>query len=366
MPRDNITHVTDDQNELYGKNYYLSRLPEKYGYVDFETRARTDLPERCLHWLRSLLRYKLPPAKVLELGSAHGGFVAILRWAGFNACGLELSPWIVDFARKTFEVPMFLGPLEDHELDPNSFDAIALMDVLEHIVDPVDLIQRCLAVLKSDGILIIQTPDFPENKSYDMLKKENNPFLEQLKDEEHLFLFSRNAITKFFRQLGIEFVAFEQPIFAHYDMFFVASSAFPTIQSQETAEKTLMATPSGRIVQAMLDLDDEIKGLQKKYSALNMDFQICEADRAARLQLINEQGSRLGELEAERNNLRSQLGELEVERNNLRSQGEALSRSIQIMEAERERMIRSFSFRITAPLRWVRRKVFGLIQWVRS
>ncbi|NEO94351.1 MAG: class I SAM-dependent methyltransferase, partial [Moorea sp. SIO3G5] len=84
--------VQDDNHDFYGKEYWLSHQTEHYGFPDIRQRARQDLPERCLHWLRTLMAYKLPPAKVLELGCAHGGFVAMMGWAGFEAMGLELSP----------------------------------------------------------------------------------------------------------------------------------------------------------------------------------------------------------------------------------------------------------------------------------
>src|SRR5580698_2641696 len=75
MPDRSISRVVDDDRDFYGSKYFFApahRLP------NIEQRAERDLSERCLHWLRTLLRYKSPPAKVLELGSAHGGFVCIL------------------------------------------------------------------------------------------------------------------------------------------------------------------------------------------------------------------------------------------------------------------------------------------------
>src|SRR5437762_14161305 len=77
--------VTDDERDFYGKGYWFTHQESDLHFPDIATRARADLSERCVHWLRTLLKYKLPPAQVLELGSAHGGFVAMLRWAGFQA-----------------------------------------------------------------------------------------------------------------------------------------------------------------------------------------------------------------------------------------------------------------------------------------
>ena len=64
------------------------------------------------HWLRTLMQFVLPPARVLEVGCGHGGFVAMMRQAGYDAMGLELSPSIVKFARDTFDIPV----IRDHSL----------------------------------------------------------------------------------------------------------------------------------------------------------------------------------------------------------------------------------------------------------
>jgi 2-polyprenyl-3-methyl-5-hydroxy-6-metoxy-1,4-benzoquinol methylase len=166
MPNLDIAQVNDDDHDFYGRGYWFAHQEEQLGFSNITTRARADLPERCLHWLRTLLKYKLQPAKILELGSAHGGFVALMRWAGFDACGLELSPSIVEFARRTFDIPILLGQIEDQQIEPASLDAIVLMDVLEHLPNPVRTLRRCLELLKPEGLLIIQTPEFPIATTY--------------------------------------------------------------------------------------------------------------------------------------------------------------------------------------------------------
>jgi len=83
MPDAAALRVVDDENDFYGRRYYGELLTDVYQYPSLEDRARADLLERCMFWLDALLRIKLPPARVLELGCAHGGFVAMMRWAGF-------------------------------------------------------------------------------------------------------------------------------------------------------------------------------------------------------------------------------------------------------------------------------------------
>ena len=155
-----ISEVCDESADLYGREYWYSHQ-RGLGYPNIEIRAREDLSERCLHWLRALLKYKTPPGRVLELGCAHGGFVALLNWAGFDACGLDLSPSIVEFARTTFGVSVFLGKLELQGFSPETFDIIAIMDVLEHFPDPSATVGKCLQLLKPDGVLLDSDPPIP-------------------------------------------------------------------------------------------------------------------------------------------------------------------------------------------------------------
>ena len=167
LPAGDLAEITKEDSDLYGRNYYLRHLVEDYGLPDLETRLRMDLPERCLHWLNTLLKYKKPGAKVLELGCGHGGSVALYQAAGYDATGLELSPWLVDFARKTWDIPMLLGPLEKQDLKRHGFDAILAFDVFEHLADPQGTANLCASLLKKDGVLIIQTPEYPEKRSFD-------------------------------------------------------------------------------------------------------------------------------------------------------------------------------------------------------
>jgi SAM-dependent methyltransferase len=248
--------VRNDDSDYYGKEYWLKHQSSEFGLPEIHGRARRDLPERCLHWLRTLLVYRPPPAKVLELGSAHGAFVALLRWAGYDAAGLEVSPWVVDYARRTFGVPVHLGPIEEQRIEPHSLDLIVLNDLLEHLPDPLATMQRCAELLSADGLLVIQTPCYPENLSYDGLLAKGHRFLEMMTGEvtvEHVYLYSRRSLQRLLETIGLPSVHYEQAIFAHYDMYCVASREPRPRVAENQVEASLTATPGGRLILAWLD-----------------------------------------------------------------------------------------------------------------
>ena len=318
-------HVTDDDNDFYGKRYWLEHQRGDLGSGDIFERARSDLPERALHWLDILLEYRAPGDRVLEIGCGHGGFVALLRWAGLHAAGVEVSPWVVDYARRTFGIEVMQGPVESLPLEPSSQDAIVLMDVVEHLPDPAATIAFCAGLLKPSGLLLVQMPRVPQGQAYEALVARDDPFLHMLQPDEHLFLFGDSAAAELMRRAGLGHVHAEPALFAHYDMCFVASREAIARIDPERRVAGLLATPGGRVVQALLDLRAREGEAQRRVASVAADivflkeklalpspvapeiaeaaelrsrFAAAEADRVERGRVIEAQGREVSSLQA--------------------------------------------------------------------
>lgn len=322
--------VKDDETDFYGKNYWMKHQQESFGYSDFETRSRADLTERNLHWLKSLLKLKVPPGKVLELGCAHGSFVALLKQCGFDAIGLEMSPWVVDYGRRTFDIEVLEGPIEKQAILEGTLDAILLMDVIEHLPDPSATMAHCLSLLKPEGILLIQTPDYRPEMVYEDLLSEKAAFLEQLKPREHLYLFSPASITEFFSRLGADYLHFFPAIFEQYDMFFAVSKTPFDFRTEDEIQRALELSRDSRMVRALLDVyeqsmgyvvkleasEDDREARLKQIDALTGELKVSERDRDERIAQIRSLTEDLEASEADRvarfEQIRSLTGELEA------------------------------------------------------
>lgn len=267
-PNPGDPRVKDDESALYGKDYWMKHQQASYGLGDIHQRSRTDLPERNLYWLNQLLKIKLPPGNALEIGAAHGGFVYLMQQAGFNASGLELSPSICGVAQKSFGVEMLCGPVEEQPLLKQSFDVIALMDVLEHLQNPLKTIRYCVGLLKPDGVLLIQTPKYPSPKSFSEMAATQDKFLAHLNPLEHTYLFSREGVRKLMQAAGAGYVESYPAIFGFYDMFLAASPAPIKPMAAGLRDEWLSKTPERRMIRAMLDSEDRFRGLLKKYRDL--------------------------------------------------------------------------------------------------
>lgn len=315
--------VSGADSGFYSKDYWFDYLPARHGQPNVIDRARADLPERAVHWLSSVLRFQRPPGKVLELGSGPGAFVGLLAQAGFQAEGLDLSPAVVDLARKHFGVPMHCGPVEEQSLTPGSYRGVAAFDVLEHLPQPAATIEHVVSLLEPDGWVLLQTPCLrtPES-SYAEMTARSDRFLEHLKPEEHVFLYTQPALERLLDEAGLRHRKFLEPL-NDYDMYVIASREPLDEVEPETAAESLLETPAQRLVLALLDLTASRAAVERRWHE-------AEDDRKERLRIVLEQSAELGDL-------RGKLGELERRLGTLPERTESNEREIARLESLRRR-----------------------------
>jgi len=97
---------------------------------------------------------------VLDVGCGTGSFLDLARQAGLQTFGLELNPKAAGKARAKGH-QIFDRLL--HELPPDAcpggFDMITLFQVLEHVPDPVGILNEAYAQLKPGGFISIAVPN---------------------------------------------------------------------------------------------------------------------------------------------------------------------------------------------------------------
>ena len=83
-------------------------------------------------------------------------------------------------------------------------------------------------------MVVIQTPCCRGyQRSYDQMKADNEMFLLHMKENEHLFLYNEDSVTRLLNETGFPYIAFEKPIFA-YDMFVFAGKQKLIINDSQT------------------------------------------------------------------------------------------------------------------------------------
>lgn len=99
------------------------------------------------------------PGKIFDVGCFDGGLLDIAKGAGWDAWGLEFQGPAVEIAQSKHGSRVAVGSLEEFETPAYDFDVVTAIGLIEHLRRPSVLCQFASRVLKTGGILIVQTPD---------------------------------------------------------------------------------------------------------------------------------------------------------------------------------------------------------------
>ncbi|MDQ3021251.1 MAG: class I SAM-dependent methyltransferase [Bacteroidota bacterium] len=101
-----------------------------------------------------------PNAKnILDVGAGVGLMVKAAVEMKLDATGVEPSKWLVNQAKKIFNINLIEGIVPSKELEGKKFDIVFAVDVIEHLSEPVEFLNTLKNYLNDDGIIFIATPD---------------------------------------------------------------------------------------------------------------------------------------------------------------------------------------------------------------
>lgn len=128
-------------------------------------------------------------ARILEIGSGLGYLTYAIHAAGYNITGIDISKDAVTKARSTF------GDLYLHKdlsllaaEEPGSFNVVIMTEVIEHVPDPRAFLGAAASLLKTNGQIILTTPNKSDSPLGTCWNTENPPV--------HLWWFSETAMRR--------------------------------------------------------------------------------------------------------------------------------------------------------------------------
>lgn len=93
------------------------------------------------------------------MGCGPGTFPALAVADGYQVTAIEPNPVLAEQARSSSGATVLTGRFDQVALADQRFDVITVLDVIEHLVDPVALLERCRDLLAPDGTLVVYTPN---------------------------------------------------------------------------------------------------------------------------------------------------------------------------------------------------------------
>ena len=139
-------------NELYSSTYMPDSSDEEdwEQYLDrvFEATAK------------AIRNYHPQLGELLDVGTGFGGFLVRAGQDGWKLHGLEPneSAFNVAKSRLNGKATLYQSIFETADLQPESFDGIVMMNVIEHVRDPIEICRRAYELLRPGGFLGLRWP----------------------------------------------------------------------------------------------------------------------------------------------------------------------------------------------------------------
>lgn len=138
----------------------------------------------------------LQKGKLLELGVGSGDTLKLFSQWGWKVEGLDLDPEAVKYA-KSRGLKVYEGDIFSQRFVADSFEAVFSSHVIEHVPDPVGLMQESLRVLKPGAIFVAVTPN-ASSKLHKIYKSN----WRELDPPRHLHIFTPEALLATAKEAG--------------------------------------------------------------------------------------------------------------------------------------------------------------------
>jgi 2-polyprenyl-3-methyl-5-hydroxy-6-metoxy-1,4-benzoquinol methylase len=175
--------------------------PHPEGYFDREYFELHPGKVKYLGYLIRLLRaHGVAGGRVLDIGAGYGFFLGALAAAGYEPFGLELSPQAAEIARQRPPgATVAVGSAEEPFPFPDGhFQAITLLDVIEHLDRYPETLASCRRCLTPGGKLVVITLN-AGSLARPILGKSWSFHL----DPTHVHMFSRRLLARSLADAGL-------------------------------------------------------------------------------------------------------------------------------------------------------------------
>ena len=183
---------------------------------------------------------------ILDVGCGAGATGQMLksgRKGAVEVIGIECNPAIGEIATKILD-KVFIGDVEEISLPftERYFDCIIYGDVLEHLLNPWDLLKKHCLMLKKGGHIVASIPNIAHYRIVKMLKKKEwNYDNAGVIDKTHLRFFTIKSIRKMFKDADLRILKIENKIGASNSKKFLNKILFNFLLDQITEQYVIIA-----------------------------------------------------------------------------------------------------------------------------
>lgn len=181
--------------ESYERGTYFSG-GETSGYDDYHMQEMS-LRYTFRRFLKNLRKVFPQADNLLEVGCGYGFFLDEAKVFFPLRTGIELSAEAGVTAQKTSGANIHIGSAYSLPPEMKEFDIIIMINVIEHVYDPVPLLVFLRERLKAGGVMVLATPDIG-SFWYKIMKKRWPSF----KIPEHVAFYDKKTLADLLNRAG--------------------------------------------------------------------------------------------------------------------------------------------------------------------
>ncbi|OGF47182.1 MAG: hypothetical protein A2452_09915 [Candidatus Firestonebacteria bacterium RIFOXYC2_FULL_39_67] len=182
------------------------------GKIDYKTFLENEFYGGGVAQLNLVKKYKLT-GKLLDIGIGGGQFAYAAANNGFNVTGTDLSMKAVANAKSRYGMDIKNGKVEELKLKTAEYDVVTLWSVLEHVVNPLQVLKEANKLLKQDGVLFGYVPNInglsSRYKNLTALVKNEDRKYGHFGLPYHIVLFTKNTLRQMSDLAGFKVVEIE-------------------------------------------------------------------------------------------------------------------------------------------------------------
>lgn len=148
--------------DSYKKEYFFEEYKKQYGrtYLEDFKNIQAHAGER-LHILNNIIsdeKLRLNNLELLDVGCAYGPFLVESFSNGYKPNGVEIIPEAAEYVRSKLGFNVFTGSF-DKAVFEKQFDIVTMWYVIEHFLNPGEILVKVNSILKPGGIFAFSTPN---------------------------------------------------------------------------------------------------------------------------------------------------------------------------------------------------------------
>jgi len=177
--------------EYYRNGYYREWGEDQEGYL------RGTIYSDALRFIEE----RVEKGILLDIGAGCGTLLALARDRGWNTVGQEISLESCHMAKEKYGLELRNEYLREMDWEVSRFDAITMVNVLDHLPDPWWVLGKAFNALKIGGIIYIRVPNgYIHSWFYRISDAILIPFLKE-KMRKFLVIHLYHLTTRFFKRV---------------------------------------------------------------------------------------------------------------------------------------------------------------------